>query len=112
MNTYTADTLNRQNAQQLPDRKAMSTIDPTGADAQSSTVTPDDGLQVFASVETDATDDTASMDATSSSVVEDTPLSVGISADSSDTDDLAGSLSLALQIDDLDTDVSLVSVGR
>lgn len=112
MSKNTQSTLSRQHAEQLPDRKAMSTIDPTGADAQTCVVTPDDGLQVFASVDGDATDDGASMDATSSGVYEDTPAAVSTSASSTDTDDLATSLSVALRADDIDLDVSAVSLSR
>ena len=112
MSTYTQSTLNRQHAEQLPDRKAMSTIDPTGADAQASVVTPDDGLHVFTNIDGDNTEDGSSMDATSSGVFEDTAAASSTSASGTDTDDLALSLSVALRADDIDLDVSAVSLSR
>ncbi|MBC7372963.1 MAG: hypothetical protein H7323_03120 [Frankiales bacterium] len=110
MNTHTQNTLNRQHAEQLPDRKAMSTIDPTGADAQTSAVTPHDGVHAFVSLQGNGADNGTSMHA--SGVAEDIPASLSTSASSPNTDDLAGSLSVALRADDIHLDVSAVSLSR
>ena len=109
MNTMTQHTktvLGNQNAEQLPDRKAMSTIDLTSLDVQVSAVSFDDDLRAFADVESDGIGndgtESNSTDGSSSLHAEDNSLSVGTSVSGTENDNSATELSALLRLDDGD----------
>ena len=109
MNTMTQHTktvLGNQNAEQLPDRKAMSTIDLTSLDVQVSAVSFDDDLRAFADVESDGIEsndiENNGTDGSSSLHAEDTSLSVGTSVSGTENDNSATELSALLRLDDGD----------
>ena len=109
MNTMTQHTktvLGNQNAEQLPDRKAMSTIDLTSLDVQVSAVSFDDDLRAFVNVESNDVENngTENSDTNGSSSVhaEDSSLSVGTSVSGTENDNSATELSALLRLDDGD----------
>lgn len=111
MTQRTTATVSRQNAEQLPDRRAMSTIDPTGLEANAAVVSLDDGLHVVATVDGNDSDVNGSefhgSQSTTSVGTDDTPLTLGTSVSATDSDNSATGLSALLQLDDNNGDSAL-----